>query len=89
MTPVYGITVLVGAVGVLLAVGLSLNPERPSPGRQLRLSILATLGFGIAGMSASFAGWHAGLALVAALVGAGGLAYLGIRYAPGDSADSE
>ena len=93
MTAVYGITVLAGAIGVLLAVGLSLNPERMPLASQIRLSILAVLGFGIAGISASFAGWHAGLALIAALVGAGGLAYLGLRYEPvgdlGDSADSE
>ena len=93
MTAVYGITVSVGAIGVLLAVGLSLNPERPPLRRQIRLSILSVFGFGIAGISASFAGWPAGLAVVAALVGAVGLAYLGLRYQPvgdlGDSVDPE
>jgi len=93
MNAVYGITVLLGALGVLLAIGLSLNPERPPLARNVRLSILAVFGFGIAGISASFAGWPAGLAVLAAFAGAGGLAYLGIRYAPvgdlGDSADLE
>ena len=93
MNAVYGITVFVGALGVLLAVGLSLNPERPPIGRQIRLSILAVLGFGLAGVSASFAGWPAGLAVIAALIGAAGLAYLGLRYEPvsdlGDSMDAE
>ena len=84
MNGVYGITVFVGAVGVLLAVALSLNPERPTPGRQMRLSILAVLGFGMAGLSASFAGWPSWIAFVAALIGAVGLAYLGLRYEPVD-----
>ena len=93
MNAVYGITVFAGAVGVLAAIALSLNPERPPLARQVRLGILAVFGFGIAGISASFAGWPAGLAVIAALAGAGGLAYLGDRYAPisdlGDAADSE
>lgn len=90
MNGVYGITVLVGAVGVLLAVGLSLNPERPPLARQIRLSILAVLGFGMAGISASFAGWPSVIAFVAAVIGAAGLAYLGIRYEPGhDGVDPE
>lgn len=82
MNGVYGITVFIGAVGVVLAVGLSLNPQRPPLARQIRLSILAVLGFGMAGISASFAGWPAGIAFVAALVGAAGLGYLGMRYQP-------
>ncbi len=93
MNAVYGVTVFVGAVGVLVAIALSLNPERPPLARQVRLSLLAVFGFGMAGISASFAGWPAGLAVIAAFVGAVGLAYLGLRYSPvgdlGDAADPE
>ncbi len=93
MNAIYGITVFVGALGMLLAVGLSMNPERPPLPRRIRVGVLAVFGFGIAGISASFAGWSAGLAAVAALAGAAALGYLGIRYAPvgdfGDSADDE
>ena len=93
MNAIYGITVLVGALAVLLAIGLSLNPERPSLSRRLRLGILAVFGFGLAGISSSFAGWPTGLTVLAALAGAGVLVYLGQRYAPvgdlGDSMDPE
>lgn len=93
MNAIYGIAVFFGSIGVLLAIVLSLNPERPPLPRQLRLGLLAVFGFGMAGISASFAGWPAGLAVVAAIVGAAGLAYLGIRYAAvgdlGDAAGSD
>jgi hypothetical protein len=82
MTLVYGLAILLGAAGVLLAVGLALNPERPGLPPQLRNALLAVLGFGLAGMSASFGGWPSGLAVVAGLGGAALLVGLGIRYAP-------
>ena len=82
MTLVYGLAILIGAGGVLVAVGLSMNPERPGLPAQLRHALLAVLGFGLAGMSASFGGWPAGLAVVAGLAGALLLVGLGIRYAP-------
>ncbi|NND03215.1 MAG: hypothetical protein HKN91_10550 [Acidimicrobiia bacterium] len=93
MNAVYGITVLFGALAILLAIGLSLNPERPAPSLAVRLSILAVFGFGMAGISSSFAGWPTGLTVLAAVAGAGAMAYLGRRYAPvgdlGDSMDPE
>lgn len=82
MTLVYGLAIFLGACGVLIAVGLSVNPERPALPTRLRHALLAVLGFGLAGMSASFGGWPEGLAVVAGLGGAAILVGLGIRYAP-------
>ncbi len=82
MTLVYGLAIFLGACGVLIAVALSVNPERPGLPKQLRHVLLAVLGFGLAGMSASFGGWPAGLAVVAGLGGGALLVALGIRYAP-------
>jgi hypothetical protein len=48
----------------------------------LAIFLGAVLGFGMAGMSASFGGWPAGLAVVAGLGGAALLVALGLRYAP-------
>ena len=82
MTLVYGLAIFLGACGVLIAAGLSVNPQRPDTPSRLRHLTLAVLGFGLAGMSASFGGWPAGLAVVAGLGGAALLIALGIRYAP-------
>jgi len=82
MTLVYGLAIFFGACGVLITVGLSINPQRPNIPTRARHAILAVLGFGLAGMSASFGGWPAGFAGVAGLGGAALLVGLGIRYAP-------
>jgi hypothetical protein len=82
MTLVYGIAILLGAGGVLTAVGLSLNPERSATPARVRNALLAVLGFGLAGMSASFGGWSSGFAVVAGLGGAALLIGLGRRYGP-------
>ena len=79
---VFPILFVGGAAGVLVTVGLSVNPQRSGLSAQLRHALLAILGFGLAGMSASFGGWPAGLAVVAGLGGAAILVALGIRYAP-------
>ena len=84
MTLVYGLAIFLGACGVLIAVALSVSPDRPGLPARLRHVLLAVLGFGLAGMSASFGGWPAGLAVVAGLGGAALLVALGIRYAPID-----
>lgn len=93
MTGIYGIAVLIGAIGVLAAIGLALNPARPPLDRRVRYALLAVFGFGIAGISSSFAGWPAGLTVLAALGGAAALLYLGARYGTvsdmGDSAELE
>jgi hypothetical protein len=82
MTLVYGLAIFLGGCGLLVIVALSVNPERPGVSAQLRHVLLAVLGFGMAGMSASFGGWPAGLAVVAGLGGAALLVALGLRYAP-------
>lgn len=67
-----------------------LDPERRF-GERGRDVVAATLGFGLGGMSASFAGWSTGLAALGAVAG-GALAvvagrYLGVEEDPdGDSA---
>lgn len=82
MTVVYGLAILIGGCGVLIALGLSINPERPGIPERVRHGLLAVLGFGLAGMSASFGGWPTGLDVVAGLGGAVLMVALGIRYAP-------
>lgn len=82
MTFVYGLAITSGAIGVLVAVALALNPDRRPFDPRLRLSLLAVFGFGLAGMSASFGGWTTGLALVAAVLGGALLVLFGIRYGP-------
>ena len=81
---VYGLAIAIGAVGVLTAVALALNPERAPLDGRLRLGLLAVFGFGLAGMSASFAGWAAWLAILAGVLGAALLMLFGIRYAAVD-----
>lgn len=82
MTVVYGLAILLGGCGVLIALGLSINPERAATPPRVRHTMLAVLGFGLAGMSASFGGWPTGLDVVAGLGGAALLVGLGTRYAP-------
>ncbi len=81
MVAVYAIFTIVGAVAIVgwIALGLAssawqdkehLDPETRF-GERGRTVVAAVLGLGLAGMSASYGGWNAGLALVAALAGAG------------------
>ncbi len=80
MTLLYGLTIAIGAGGVLVVVALALDPARPALAAPVRHVLVGLLGFGLAGMSASFGGWPAGLAIVAAGGGAALLILLGIRY---------
>lgn len=89
MNLIYALAVVVGVTGVLVAVAAALNPERPSLPDAWRLGLLAVLGFGLAGISASYGGWPPGLAIVAALAGAAILAFFGLRYAPGEPGPGE
>ncbi len=50
--------------------------------RRPRRTIAGFLGFGLAGMSASFAGWATVFALVAAVAGAGALVAAATQLAP-------
>jgi len=89
LIPVYAVCVVLGFVGALLWVvaGLTsssvegkagLDPEARL-GASGRGIVSGVLGFGLGGMSASFAGWGTGLALVGA-VGGAGLAIAVARY---------
>lgn len=80
MRPVYGILLAIGFVGLVVwAISVytsesvegweSFNLDRRL-GSRGRRAVASVLGFGMAGLSASYAGWNAGLALVAALAGA-------------------
>ncbi len=80
MRPVYGIALAVGFVALLVwAIGVyvgesvkgwdSFNLDRRF-GASGRRAVAAVLGFGMAGLSASYAGWNAGLAVLAAVAGA-------------------
>ena len=80
MTLIYGLAIATGAGGLLFAVGLALNPARATIAPMARHTLLGMTGFGLGGMSASFAGWPTALSLLAAAVGAAVLAAIGIRY---------
>ena len=80
MIPVYAISVVLGAVGVLVWIFLGvtsssvkgkadLDPEERF-GTIGRSVVAAVVGFGLGGMSASFAGWSTFLALLGAVAGA-------------------
>lgn len=96
MVPIYAICIVLGVVAVLAWVILgmtastvadkeNLEPEQRF-GEKGQMAITAVLGFGLGGMSASFAGWSTGLALVGAGVGAVGATligrYLGVEESP-------
>lgn len=93
MVPLYAITLILGVVAMIswVVLGLtagsvegkaSLDPELRF-GQRGRNVVATALGFGLGGMSASFAGWPASLAVVGAV--AGGVAavvvgrYLGVE----------
>lgn len=83
MNGVYGVAVVVGFLSLLAWIALTAvaanvpgwdrhDPER-TVGPWGRRAIAGTMGFGMAGLSASFAGWPSAAAFVAAVVGAVGL----------------
>ena len=92
MRLVYGVTLVVGVIALLVWVArvaiaatvdgwADVDPDLRY-GRRGRLVLAAVLGFGLAGMSTSYAGWPTGLAFVAAVGGALGLAAVAHRYGP-------
>lgn len=89
MVPIYALATAAGVVSLLVWIGLTvfantvagrepLDPEGRF-GPTGRVAVAAVFGFGLAGMSASFAGWSWLAALAAALAGAIG-AGLVARY---------
>ncbi len=80
MTLIYGLAIALGAAGVVAAVALAVNPQRRALPETGRNGLLGLLGFGLGGMSSSFAGWPSVLAFVGALAGAAVLIRLSMRY---------
>ncbi len=89
LTAIYAICVVLGAVAALIWIFLGLGSEA-IPGKRSadpesrfgergRYAVAGVLGFGLGGMSASFAGWVTLLALMAAAGGAA-LMVLAARY---------
>ena len=89
MVALYAICTVVGVVALLtwITLGIAasagddrryLDPELRF-GEQGRAAVAAVLGFGLGGMSASFAGWGTALALLGALAGAVAAVLIG-RY---------
>lgn len=92
MNGVYGVAVVVGLVSLLGWIALTAvaanvpgwadrDPERLI-GPWGRRAIAAVVGFGMAGLSASFAGWPDAAAVASAVVGAVGLALVTEWLAP-------
>lgn len=79
---------LVWIVGVALAAWVD-GWEFADPDRRFgatgRAVIATAIGFGMAGMSATFAGWHAIVAILAAFVGAAALVAVGRVFAPAET----
>lgn len=99
MIPVYAVVLVLGVLALLawLVLGLaassvdgkeSWNPEDRFgvSGRQV---VAGLLGFGLGGMSASYAGWASGLTVLAAIggviVGLLSVRFLGVEDADGDT----
>jgi hypothetical protein len=89
MVPVYALATVLGVAALIAWIGMTVfastvpgsegrNPEQRF-GPTGRLAVAALVGFGFAGMSASFAGWTWLAALGAAAAGAAG-AGLVARY---------
>ena len=71
---VLGVLALLGWITLGIASGAWEGKEHLDPeerfGEAGRSAVAAVLGLGLGGMSASFAGWNTGLALLGAIVGA-------------------
>lgn len=89
MVAIYAVATVLGVIGLLAWITLgiaasaggdstSLDPETRF-GERGRVAVGGVLGFGLGGMSASFAGWNAGLAVAAAVAGAAAAVLVG-RY---------
>lgn len=92
LTAVYAVAVIAGFVLVVawvIASGVSMwvegweftDPDRRF-GKTGRSVVAGVFGLGIAGMSATYAGWPVAAALVAAVAGAGALVFLARWLAP-------
>ncbi|MBT8207931.1 MAG: hypothetical protein HKN07_11560 [Acidimicrobiia bacterium] len=70
MTAVFA--VVLGASVPLLLIAIAVSRDGLAPG--WKTTVAAAVGFGMAGLSATFAGLEAPAAILGALIGAGGMA---------------
>jgi len=98
MTALFGMILLVGVFGLLVwvaATGVAhsvdgwqgVDPETRF-GRMGRSALAGFLGFGMAGMSASYADWSPVLTLIGALAGATALVAVGFWFGPSSTPTS-
>lgn len=95
MVWIYALALIVGFVALLAwIVGAALGAwvdgwEFADPearfGATGRSIVAGLIGFGIAGMSATFAGWHAVLAVAAALLGAAAMLAVARMFTPAEA----
>jgi hypothetical protein len=87
---VLSLLLLLGWVAAVAIAGMVDGAENFDPesrfGARGRLTLAAGLGFGLAGLSASYAGWPGVAALISALAGAAIVSGVAIRYGPGPTA---
>lgn len=89
MVAVYAVCTILGVVGIVgwIALGMAASAAEDKPhldpelrfGSTGQYTVAAVAGFGLAGMSASFAGWNAAAAVVGAFAGAA-LGVMSARY---------
>lgn len=92
MTVVYAVVLLAGVVllvGWLVAAAIATwveGWESFDPGARFgargRAVVAGAVGFGMGGLSATFAGWPAGLALLAAVAGGGAMVLVSRLFGP-------
>ena len=82
MTALYAGALVLGIVGILAwiaHVAITVDSDLPPPKTHVGATVGALVGFGMAGMSASFAGGNTVVSFVAAIIGGGALWLLGAR----------
>ena len=99
MTPVFAIVLLAGILGLLVWVALTAVADtvegwtRVDPealfGSRGRFGLAAALGFGLAGMSATFAGWSGAWPILASVAGAAFSIGVAARYGPRPRSESD
>ncbi|MCH7670239.1 MAG: hypothetical protein IIC71_13725 [Acidobacteria bacterium] len=82
MTALYAGALALGIVGILAwiaHVAITMGSDLPPPKTHVGATVGALVGFGMAGMSASFAGGNTVVSFVGAIIGGGALWLLGTR----------
>lgn len=92
MTTLFAAALAVGGIGIIawIVVTAASSTEegttRADPegrwGRTARVLVAGVFGFGMAGLSATYAGWDVAASAVAALAGGAGLAWVSVLLGP-------